>query len=188
MTREEAIKTLEKSMECHDRKVCGITEDCEECPLYADKDAEYEAHKVLLKHFKQEDCESLRSDDRTNEDKWVNLAEELIDKDNVFDDKTMQIVIDIPKEVKRAFDCAESNDLKGCYYDHGGVIGNAIKNGTPLPKRRIIDADELLKRISEKAKIPSLSEDTVNGLCGATAIIYDMLIESGQEVDNADSD
>ena len=46
----------------------------------------------------------------------------------------MQVIIEIPEEVKRAFECAESNDLKGCYYDHGGVIGNAIKNATPLPK------------------------------------------------------
>lgn len=55
MTKEEAIKTLEKSMECHDRKVCGITETCEECPLYADKDAEYEAHKVLLECLKEQE-------------------------------------------------------------------------------------------------------------------------------------
>lgn len=53
MTIEEVIKTLEKSMECHDRKVCGITEDCEECPLYVDKDTEYEAYKVLLEHLKK---------------------------------------------------------------------------------------------------------------------------------------
>ena len=44
----------------------------------------------------------------------------------------MKLVIDIPEEAKLAFDNAESNDLKGCYYDHGGVIGNAIKNGVPL--------------------------------------------------------
>lgn len=44
--------------------------------------------------------------------------------------------------------------------------------------KRTIDADELLKRIAEKCKTPSLSADTVNGLCGATAIIYDMLNES----------
>ena len=55
MKKEEAIKTLEKSMECHDRKVCGITEDCDECPLYADKDMEYEAHKVLLECLKESD-------------------------------------------------------------------------------------------------------------------------------------
>lgn len=47
--------------------------------------------------------------------------------------------------------------------------------------KRLLDADELLKRIAEKCKTPSLSEDTVNGLCGATAIIYDMLNESGKE-------
>lgn len=46
---------------------------------------------------------------------------------------------------------------------------------------RTIDADELLKRIKEKSKISTLSNETVNGLCGAVAIIYDMLIESGQE-------
>lgn len=48
----------------------------------------------------------------------------------------------------------------------------------PKTKGRSLDADELLKRIAEKCKIPSLSADTVNGLCGATAIIYDMLNES----------
>ncbi len=57
----------------------------------------------------------------------------------------IELIIKIPEEAKQAFDCAESNDLKGCYYDHGGVVGNAIKNGTPLPKGhgRLIDADEL---------------------------------------------
>ena len=54
MTLEEGIKILKKSMECHDRKVCGITEGCEECPLYVDKDSEYEAHKVLLQNIKTE--------------------------------------------------------------------------------------------------------------------------------------
>ena len=44
----------------------------------------------------------------------------------------MKLVIDIPEDAKIAFDNAESNDLKGCYYDHGGIIGNAIKNGKPL--------------------------------------------------------
>lgn len=48
---------------------------------------------------------------------------------------------------------------------------------------RKIDADELIRRIKEKAKRPLIRDnlDTVNGLCGAVAIIYDMLIESGQE-------
>lgn len=47
-------------------------------------------------------------------------------------------------------------------------------------KKRIISILVVLT-IAEKCKIPSLSEATVNGLCGATAIIYDMLNESGQE-------
>lgn len=57
----------------------------------------------------------------------------------------MELVIKIPEEVKQAFDCAESNDLKGGYYDHGGIIGEAIKNGRPLPKGhgRLKDVDEL---------------------------------------------
>ena len=60
----------------------------------------------------------------------------------------MEIVIKIPEEAKQAFDCAESNELKGGYYDHGGVIGEAIRNGIPLPKHhgRLIDADALLDK------------------------------------------
>ena len=45
---------------------------------------------------------------------------------------TVKIVIEIPKEAKQAFDKAERNDLKGGYYDHGGIIGKAIQNGIPL--------------------------------------------------------
>lgn len=48
MTKEEAIEIITKSMECHDRDTCGLAETCEECPLYTNKDMEYEAHKVLL--------------------------------------------------------------------------------------------------------------------------------------------
>ncbi len=48
MTKEEGLEVIKKSMECHDRKVCDLAEDCEDCPLYVDKDTEYEAHKVLL--------------------------------------------------------------------------------------------------------------------------------------------
>ena len=44
----------------------------------------------------------------------------------------MRVIIDIPEETKQAFDKAESNDLKDGYYDHGGIIGKAIKNGIPL--------------------------------------------------------
>ena len=47
---------------------------------------------------------------------------------------TVKLVIKIPKETKQAFDKADSNDLKGGYYDQGGVIGKAIQNGIPLNK------------------------------------------------------
>lgn len=44
----------------------------------------------------------------------------------------IELVIKIPEQIKQAFDKAESNDLKGGYYDHGGIIGKAIQDGTPL--------------------------------------------------------
>ena len=47
-------------------------------------------------------------------------------------------------------------------------------------KERNIDADKLIRRIEEKAKM-SKNEDVINGLCGAVAIIYDLLIEDGLE-------
>lgn len=47
---------------------------------------------------------------------------------------TVKLVIEIPKEAKQAFDKSQSNDLKGGYYDHGGIIGKAIQNGIPLDK------------------------------------------------------
>lgn len=43
-----------------------------------------------------------------------------------------------------------------------------------------INADELLKRIADKAS-KSKNLDVINGLCGAVAIVYDMLEETGQE-------
>lgn len=55
----------------------------------------------------------------------------------------MKIVIDIPEEVKQAFDNAD--DINFSYYDFNSVIGKAIRNATPLPKGhgRLIDVDEL---------------------------------------------
>ena len=57
----------------------------------------------------------------------------------------VELVIKIPEEAKRVFDCAESNEMKGSYYDHGGVIGEAIKNGVLLPKGhgRLKDIDKI---------------------------------------------
>lgn len=44
---------------------------------------------------------------------------------------TVKLIIEIPKEVKQVFDNAESNNLKGGFYDYGGIIGRAIQNGIP---------------------------------------------------------
>lgn len=44
----------------------------------------------------------------------------------------MKIVIDIPEEVKQAFDNAD--DINFSYYDFNSVIGKAIRNATPLTK------------------------------------------------------
>lgn len=65
----------------------------------------------------------------------------------------IELVIKIPEEVKRAFDCAESNDLKAGYYDLGGVIGAAIKNGKPF--------DDVLDKIKEEIFL--LSDNKCNG-------------------------
>ena len=35
---------------------------------------------------------------------------------------TVKLIIEIPRKAKTAFDNAESNDLKGSYYDHGGIM------------------------------------------------------------------
>jgi hypothetical protein len=61
----------------------------------------------------------------------------------------MKYIIELPEEVKEKFDNATKDDIYGSYYDYNSVIGNAIKNGTPLPKGhgRLIDADELSKRL-----------------------------------------
>ena len=55
----------------------------------------------------------------------------------------MKLIIDMPEETKQAFDTAYSNDLRGGYYDCGGVIGKAIQNGTPLDDVRAEIAEEI---------------------------------------------
>ena len=76
MTKEEAIEKIKKSMECHDRKVCGLAETCEECPLYVDKDTEYEAHKVLIKALSQEPQKNTLDELFKNIKKWEEEAEQ----------------------------------------------------------------------------------------------------------------
>ena len=58
----------------------------------------------------------------------------------------MKYIIELPEEDKEKFDNATKDDIYGSYYDYNSVIGNAIKNGTPLPKNhgRLIDADKLV--------------------------------------------
>ena len=78
---------------------------------------------------------------------------------------TVKLIIEIPKETKQAFDKAESNDLKGGYYDLGGVIGKAIQNGIPL--------DDVKAEIEEKISHYEhfQSSNTAHGLNMALEII-----------------
>lgn len=55
----------------------------------------------------------------------------------------MKYIIELPKEVKEKFDNATKDDIYGSYYDYNSVIGNAIKNGTPLEE--MIDIKQYLK-------------------------------------------
>ena len=43
----------------------------------------------------------------------------------------MKLVIDIPQEVKEAFNKASKDDINFCFYDYNSVIGKAIKYGAP---------------------------------------------------------
>lgn len=96
----------------------------------------------------------------------------------------MQIVIEIPEEVKEVFDKAKEDDLKGSYYDYNSIIGKAIQNGTPLPKGhgRLIDADEI--------QFENADFDTYGDYSRAFDAIdqADTIIEADKEVENADSD
>lgn len=81
----------------------------------------------------------------------------------------MKLVIDIDDNFyTRLFDNGVDN------YDDAVDMAKAIRKGTPLPKGygRLIDADKLIKAIEKKSKrLKNL--DTINGLCGAVALIYD---------------
>ena len=63
-------------------------------------------------------------------------------------------------------------------------LAECVRRGTVLPEhRRLIDADSLIKAIKEKAKRLS-NVDTINGLCGAVALIFDAptIVESDKGV------
>lgn len=88
---------------------------------------------------------------------------------------TIKLIIEIPKQAKQAFDIA--NDLKGGYYDYGGIIGNAIKNGIPL--------DDVKAEIAEKyANTHHMYPNYASGLSYAYAII-DKHISKAESEDNA---
>lgn len=92
----------------------------------------------------------------------------------------MKLVIDLP-----------DNMVKMCGWHKEGIceltdievnmLAEAIDKGKPLPSGcgKLIDADSLIKAIEEKTqRLKNL--DTINGLCGAVALIYDAeaIIES----------
>lgn len=81
----------------------------------------------------------------------------------------MKIVIDISENYYNDLMILEVGENENLNYEM-----EIIRNGTPLPKchGRLIDADSLIKAIEEKAKRLS-NADTINGLCGAVALIFD---------------
>lgn len=87
----------------------------------------------------------------------------------------MKIVIDT-----RQCPCRTLNDecdINGheCYEDDICSSCPLIRNGgviLPEGHSRLIDANSLIKAIEEKAKRLS-NTDTINGLCGAVALIFD---------------
>lgn len=97
----------------------------------------------------------------------------------------MKLVVDLP-----------DNMVKMCGWHKEGIceltdlevnmLAEAIDNGKPLPSGcgKLIDADNLIKAIEEKAqRLKNL--DTINGLCGAVALIYDaeVIIEADKDGD-----
>lgn len=94
--------------------------------------------------------------------------------------KYKEIVIRIPE---KDYD----NMCRGKLID---TICVAIRDGIVLPKRhgRLIDADSLIKAIEEKAKRLS-NADTINGLCGAVALIFEALtiVEAESKEENNES-
>lgn len=99
----------------------------------------------------------------------------------------MQIVIDIPEEVKEVFDKTKEGDLKGSYYDYNSIIGKAIQNGTPLPKGhgRLIDADEIETILHDRAFDKAASKQFYE-IIWAKNLIHDAptIIEADKEVEN----
>ena len=101
--------------------------------------------------------------------------------------ETVEVVIRIPK---RTYDRVSERGIIA-YGDDAYYIGHAIGNGTVLPKGYgdLIDRQALIHSIEQKAKRLS-NLDTINGLCGAVAIVFNAptVIEADKEEDTNGND
>lgn len=71
----------------------------------------------------------------------------------------MKYIIEIPEEVKEKFDNATTDDIYGSYYDYNSVIGNAIKNSTPLEVKLEVELEKIKNEIEDTGAY----EQEVNG-------------------------
>lgn len=86
----------------------------------------------------------------------------------------IKLIIEIPKEAKEYFDKPVSDDFKYSYYDHDGIIGKVIRNGTPL--------DSVKAEISkEYAKTHHIFLNYASGLDAALHIIDNCIGKSESE-------
>ena len=67
----------------------------------------------------------------------------------------MKLIVEIPQEVKEAFDKANKDDINFCYYDYNSLIGKAIKNGLPL--------DKITSKIDAEIKGGSHCDEYIDG-------------------------
>jgi hypothetical protein len=81
----------------------------------------------------------------------------------------MKLIIDVPHSLYANLSTIKHESVAG------KRILECVKNGTPLQHNSIkyIDRDEAVEAIQKKAKrIKNL--DTINGLCGAISILYEL--------------
>lgn len=76
----------------------------------------------------------------------------------------MKLIIDIPEEVKQAFDNARNEDINFSFYDCNSVIGKAIRNGIPLE-----DIIEMIKH----ASIEDVETGRLDGKCESVIPLED---------------
>lgn len=92
--------------------------------------------------------------------------------------RMMQIVIDIPKEIVEWIN-KYSDYIKIFNDGKMGVVVDAIKNGTPLPKGhgRLIDADAFAKKLEYASKRQKYKELLVKDLLTVDDV-FEAVIES----------